>query len=167
LAFALLAFLGVLGVLVVRLDCGVRSVTEVLFYTHVDNRLQTACQLAIKALSKSLRVMVLTSHAEGTERISKLLWSVPSVGFYPHCRSADKLSSVTPIIVDHLPEPMVHDQVLINLRDETPPIFSRFTRLIEIVSREEGDRAAARERFRFYRDRGYDIRTYQLGEQRT
>jgi DNA polymerase-3 subunit chi len=58
---------------------------------------------------------------------------------------------------------MIHDEVLINLRDETPSMFSRFRRLIEIVSVEDADRAAARERFRFYRDRGYEIRTHQLG----
>ncbi|HWQ37261.1 MAG TPA: DNA polymerase III subunit chi [Burkholderiales bacterium] len=137
--------------------------TEVLFYTHVESKLQTACQLCAKALAKNMRVMILTPRAELTEKVSKMLWSVPSIGFYPHCRASDKLSAVTPIIVDHLTEPLVHDQVLINLRDETPPIFSRFRRLIEIVSLEEADRSAARERFRFYRDRGYEITTHPLG----
>jgi DNA polymerase-3 subunit chi len=137
--------------------------TEVLFYTHVENKVQTACQLSFKALSKSMRVLIFTAGAEATDKVSRMLWSVPSIGFYPHCRAADKLARVTPIIVDHIPEPMIHDEVLINLRDETPSMFSRFRRLIEIVSVEDADRAAARERFRFYRDRGYEIRTHQLG----
>jgi DNA polymerase-3 subunit chi len=94
-----------------------------------------------------------------------MLWTAPSIGFYPHCRAADKLAPVTPIIVDHMSDPMVHDEVLINLRDETPSMFSRFRRLIEIVSTDEADRTAARERFRFYRDRGYEIRTHQLGSE--
>jgi DNA polymerase III subunit chi len=142
-------------------------VTEVLFYTHVEDKLQTACQLAAKALAKSLRVMVLTPDAEFTERISRLLWNVPSTGFLPHCRAADRLAPVTPIIVDHYSEPLVHDQVLINLCGQTPSIFSRFQRLVEVVTQEDDDRKAARERFRFYRDRGYEIRTHQLGEQRS
>jgi DNA polymerase-3 subunit chi len=140
--------------------------TEVLFYTHVEDKLHTACQLSAKALSKQMRVMILTADPGLTEKVSRLLWSVPSIGFYPHCRAADRLAAVTPIIVDDVAEPVPHDQVLINLRNETPSVFSRFQRLIEIVSTDDGDRAAARERFRFYRDRGYNIKTHQLGDAR-
>lgn len=137
--------------------------TEVLFYTHVGDKLHTACQLSFKALARKMKVMILTAEPDITDRLSRLLWTTPSIGFYPHCRAAHRLAAFTPIIVDHLPEPLVHDQVLINLRSETPTMFSRFHRLIEIVSVDEEDRAAARERYRFYRDRGYEIRTHQLG----
>jgi DNA polymerase-3 subunit chi len=137
--------------------------TEILFYTHVEDKLQTACQLSAKALTRQMRVLILTVDAALTDKVSKLLWSAPSIGFYPHCRAGDKLAAVTPIIVDHIAEPLPHDQVLINLLSETPPVFSRFRRLIEIVSLDEQDRAAARERYRFYRDRGYEITTHQLG----
>jgi len=138
-------------------------VTEVLFYTNVDNKLQTACTLTLKALARGMRVMLLTPDSSGTERLSKLLWSTPATGFVPHCRSADRLASVTPVIVDHVAEPLLQDQVLVNLCDQTPAFFSRFQRLVEIVGTEDADREAARTRFRFYRDRGYEIRTHQLG----
>ena len=137
--------------------------TEVLFYTHVDDKLQTACALTSKALARKMRVMLFTADAAATDRLSKLLWTVPATGFLPHCRSEDKLAPVTPVILDHRAEPLVHDQVLINLRGETPPFFSRFQRLVEIVGNDDADREAARVRFRFYRDRGYEIRTHQLG----
>jgi len=45
----------------------------------------------------------------------------------------------------------------------TPSMFSRFQRLVEIVGTDADDREDARARFRFYRDRGYEIRTHQLG----
>ncbi|MEO8159707.1 MAG: DNA polymerase III subunit chi [Betaproteobacteria bacterium] len=137
--------------------------TEVFFYTHADNKLQTACTLTAKALARDMRVLLLTPDAAVTERLSKLLWSVPATGFVPHCRSADQLASVTPVIVDHEAQPLPHDQVLVNLCDQTPAFFSRFQRLVEIVGNEDTDREAARMRFRFYRDRGYQIRTHQLG----
>ncbi len=137
--------------------------TEVLFYTNAANKLQTARTLTSKALARGMRVMLLTPDAAGTERLSKLIWSAPATGFVPHCRSGDRLAPVTPVIVDHVAEPLVHDQVLVNLCDQTPPFFSRFQRLVEIVGTEEADREAARARFRFYRDRGYVIRTHQLG----
>ncbi len=137
--------------------------TEVLFYTHANDKLQTACTLTAKALARKMRVMLFTADPAATDRLSSLLWSVPSTGFTPHCRSEDRLAPVTPVILDHRAEPLVHDQVLINLCGETPSFFSRFQRLVEIVSLEEADREAARTRFRFYRDRGYEIRTHQLG----
>ena len=137
--------------------------TEVLFYTNSDNKLQTACTLTVKALARGMRVMLLTPDAAATEHLSKLIWSVPSTGFVPHCRSGDRLAPVTPVIVDHVAEPLIHDQVLVNLCALTPPFFSRFQRLVEIVGSEASDREAGRARYRFYRDRGYDIRTHQLG----
>jgi DNA polymerase-3 subunit chi len=138
-------------------------VTEVLFYTNTDNKLQTACSLTLKAFARGMRVLLLTPDAAATERLSKLIWSVPATGFVPHCRSADRLAPLTPVIVDHEAHPLPHDQVLVNLCDQTPAFFSRFQRLVEIVGLDDGDRQAARARFRYYRDRGYEIRTHQLG----
>ena len=138
--------------------------TEVLFYTNVNDKLRTSCQLSSKALVHNRRVMILTPGHDVTDHLSRLLWSTPSTGFTPHCRAAERLASVTPVIVDHATEPVVHEDVLINLRDETPSFFSRFHRLIEIVTDDENDRKRARERFRFYRDRGYQIITHDLGK---
>jgi len=69
---------------------------------------------------------------------------------------------VTPIVIDYLATEPAHDQVLLNLQPERPALFSRFQRLIEIVSADDEDRRLARERFKFYRDRGYEIRTHDL-----
>ena len=138
--------------------------TEVVFYTHAPDRLRTICQISAKALAGRRRVMILTPGAAVTDDVSRRLWALPATGFAPHCRSGDRLAAVTPIIVDHLIEPMVHDDVLINLCDETPACFSRFQRMVEVVGLDDADRAAARARFKFYRDRGYEIRTHQLGK---
>lgn len=141
--------------------------TEVLFYTHAEDKLHTACTLTAKALARGMRVMLFTADPAATDRVSRMLWTVPATGFLPHCRCADPLAGVTPVIVDHLDDPLPHDQVLVNLRGETPPFFSRFGRLVEIVGNDESDREFARARFRFYRDRGYDIRTHQLGGEKS
>src|SRR5258706_6686506 len=136
--------------------------TEVFFYSNVENKLQMACTLTSKALARGMRVMLLTPDSAETERLGKLIWTTPATGFMPHCRSGDRLAPVTPVIVDHVAEPLVHDQVLVNLCDQMPAFFSRFQRLVEIVGSGDADREAARVRYRFYRDRGYEIRTHQL-----
>ena len=67
------------------------------------------------------------------------------------------------MILDCEPGPFPHDQILVNLRNEIPPFFSRFHRLIEIVSAaDEADKQEARNRFRHYRDRGYELRTHDM-----
>jgi len=57
-----------------------------------------------------------------------------------------------------------HHDVLVNLDGDLPPAFSRFERLVEIVGTDESDRGPARERFRFYRDRGYAIAAHDLSK---
>lgn len=140
--------------------------TRIDFYTHVEDKLKTACALAGVAHGRGLKVTVFCPDADTASRLDRLLWTTPPTGFVPHCGPDDPLAGDTPVIVDFQGQNLLHDEVLINLRPEWPPFFSRFQRLVEIVSGEDGDRAAARERFRFYRDRGYEIGTHDLGKNR-
>jgi DNA polymerase-3 subunit chi len=141
--------------------------TEVLFYMNAADKLHAACQLSSKALSRKMRVMILTPEAQVTDKLSRLLWTTPALAFNPHCRAADRLAPVTPIIVDHATDPVVHEEVLINLRTDMPSYFSRFSRVVEIVTQDADDRALARDRYRFYRDRGYEITTHDLGKDKS
>jgi DNA polymerase III subunit chi len=140
-------------------------VTQIDFYTNVADKLHTACRIASKAYSLGRKIMIYCPDADVAKRLDRSLWTLPPTSFVPHCSAGDALASITPIIVDFQGDTPAHDQVLVNLRDEWPPFFGRFERLIEIVSREEEDRQLARERFKFYRDRGYDIRTHDLREE--
>jgi DNA polymerase-3 subunit chi len=54
------------------------------------------------------------------------------------------------------------DERLFNLSNEVPPGFSRFASLIEIVGQGDEERAAGRQRARFYKDRGYEVRYVDL-----
>jgi len=138
--------------------------TQIDFYTHVEDKLRTACRLAAKAFSHELRVLVSCPDADTAGRVDRLLWTTPATSFIPHCLASNPLAPVTPIVVDHESAEPPHDQILLNLRSEWPPFFSRFQRLIEIVSLDDDDRGLARERFKFYRDRGYEIRTHDLSK---
>jgi DNA polymerase-3 subunit chi len=138
--------------------------TQIDFYTHVEDKLRTACRLAAKAFGHGMRVAVCCPDADVAGRFDRLLWTTPAVGFVPHCLATDALAPITPIIVDYHGADPPHNEVLLNLRQEWPPVFSRFERVIEIVSLDDEDRRAARERFKFYRDRGYEIRTHDLSK---
>lgn len=136
--------------------------TQIDFYTHVADRFETAGKLCGKAFAQKLRVLVLTPDEATSARMDRLLWTQPAIGFVPHVRGRDPLAAVTPIVVDHDPAAVDHDGVLVNLLSGPPEVFSRFRRVIEIVGPDEVPEGRAR--FRFYRDRGYDIRTHNLGQ---
>ena len=136
--------------------------TQIDFYTHVEDKLKTACTLAAKAFARGLRLTAYCPDPETAQHLDRLLWTTPATGFLPHCGPDDPLAAETPVIIDCGGDNLLHDQVLLNLRPEWPPFFSRFQRLIEIVSLDEEDRSQARARFKFYRDRGYEIHTHDL-----
>ena len=141
--------------------------TRIDFYTHVEDKLKTACALAGKAHGLGLKVTVFCPDPETAQRFDRMLWITPATGFLPHCTPRDPLAAVTPVLIDYRGDEPACDQVLVNLRPEWPPFFGRFQRLVEIVSHEDDDRSAARERFRFYRDRGYEISTHDLSKDRS
>jgi DNA polymerase III subunit chi len=137
--------------------------TQIDFYTNVADKLHTACRIAAKAYGLGRNVVIVCPDADAAQRIDRLLWSAPATAFIPHCASTDALAGSTPVIVDFRANEPLHDELLLNLRPEWPPHFARFERLVEIVSLDDEDRQNARERYKFYRDRGYDIRTHNLG----
>jgi DNA polymerase-3 subunit chi len=139
-------------------------VTQIDFYTNVADKLATACRIAAKAYGLGHRMLVLCPDREVAARVDRMLWATPATGFIPHCAPTDALAAETPIIVDPTGDHPLGDEVLLNLRAEWPPFFGRYQRLVEIVSLNDEDRRAARERFKFYRDRGYEIRTHDLKE---
>ena len=138
--------------------------TQIDFYTHVQDKQLFACKLCAKALEQGLRTLVLTQDEKAAASMDQMLWRIPATAFLPHCRARAPLADVTPLIVDCDPGELTHDQLLLNLGSERPAFFSRFQRLIEIVTTDEADRLAARERFRFYRDRGYAIITHDMSQ---
>ena len=136
--------------------------TSIDFYTHVSDRFAVAGRLVAKAFARHGSVRVLTRDAQATDALDRWLWTQPAIGFLPHCRLDSPLAAETTIWVDHALEHHGPAAVLINLHDAPPPFFSRFERLVEIVGLEESDAAAARERYRYYRERGYELRDHDL-----
>lgn len=136
--------------------------TKVDFYSGVNDKLHTACQLSHKALQNGLRVLVHTPDEATIEVLDQLLWQHPAVAFIPHCRFGDVAAAEIPVIIGHQREPFPHSEVLISLHTTCLPFFSRFERVIEIVSQDAEDARLGRERFGFYRERGYEIRHFDL-----
>ncbi len=136
--------------------------TAIDFYAHVADPLRTVARIVVKAYRQHGSVRVLTPDAETTGALDRLLWQEPQVGFIPHCRLDSPVAGETPVLIDESLEHSGPAAVLINLRAEPPPFFSRFERLVEIVGEDDAQVLAGRTRFRFYRERGYELRTHKL-----
>jgi DNA polymerase-3 subunit chi len=143
--------------------------TSIDFYFNAGDRLDVACRLTGKALQKRVRVLIYAPQAELAQRIDRLLWTAQAVSFLPHCAAHDPLAAETPVLIAGdaaLPEasPALACEVLLNLGDDCPPFFERHERVLEIVAADEAGRQAGRARFKFYRDRGYEIRSHDLAK---
>jgi DNA polymerase-3 subunit chi len=131
--------------------------TNISFLHGAHDRLQAVAAWLAQVSGDARPVIVYVPDGECSERLDRLLWTHPATGFVAHCRAGDKLAAETPIVLASGLDNPPHDGCLLNLSDEVPPGFSRFQQLIEIVSAEDRDKLPGRERFRFYRERGYPL----------
>jgi DNA polymerase-3 subunit chi len=139
--------------------------TRIDFYFNVEDKFRQVAELARLALGKQRQLFIYIPDASVSAQLESVLWSHPPTGFLPNCHSDHVLGPETPIVIDWQGQNLLHDDILINLTPEHPPFFSRFKGLIEVVGMEDDDRNAARSRFRFYRDRGYEIKSHDVTEQ--
>ena len=139
--------------------------TKVLFCHGAPERLQAAAAwLALLAApGQSLQAtLVYAPDREVADRIDRMLWTHPATGFLPHCRIDSPLAGETPVLIATSLDNTPQHQRLLNLSNELPPAFSRFENLVEIISVDDTVRLPARDRVKFYRDRGYDIQFRDL-----
>ena len=139
--------------------------TSIDFYFNAADRFQVTCRLAGKALAQKKSLLIYAPRPEDASRIDKMLWTWPAIGFVPHCLVNHELAAETPVLIASGDESPARCELLLNLSSEQPPHFERFERLLEVVSPEEDERKAARERYRYYRDRGYRIANHDLAGQ--
>ena len=135
--------------------------TRVEFFFNVEGKLQKLAELGEKAIAKNVKLLMFVQNHDAASETQQYLWSLPQQ-FLPNHLADHPLALVTPIVIDWLGEHLLHDEVLINLQHPQPVFFSRFRRLIEIVGMDEADKAQARIRYKFYRDRGYEIKSYDV-----
>jgi DNA polymerase-3 subunit chi len=137
-------------------------VTRIQFFHGAQDRLKAAAQWIKSRYEAQLPVWVYSDNESDLDQLDRLLWTQVATGFIPHCRSGDKLQPLTPVVLSNSMEATSQDQCLLNLANDIPPGFSRFDELVEIVSTDDDDRLPGRERFRFYRERGYDLRNIDI-----
>ena len=132
--------------------------TRIDFYFNVANKQQLISDLVAAALAKHRQVTIFESDADKASKLSHDLWQHESESYLPNTLANHALASETPVLVHWQENQLLQDDMLINLTAHEPVFFSRFTHLVELVGYDEQDKLLARARYKFYRDRGYDIK---------
>lgn len=127
-----------------------------------DDKHLAACRLAQKAYRLKHRIYILAGTAEESEHLDRLLWTFNPGSFIPHQIHRNAVDPRVPVLIGHGEPPPEFNDVLISLAPQVPEFFERFERVAELVSPNEAERSAARERFRAYRDRGFAVQTHNL-----
>jgi len=140
--------------------------TEVFFYvldeTADDAAQRFACRLTEKAHAEGHRVFIHVDGEAQSAAMDELLWSFRQGSFVPHV-TANNLATdddLTPVVISAGDPPAGFDDVSINVGGEVSHFFSRFVRHNEVVTPAERD--SARERYRFFKDRGYALTTHKI-----
>ena len=121
-----------------------------------------ACKLVDKVYQLKHKVYIHTSSQLNATQIDDALWTFRPGSFIPHSIYQPGKESTEPVLIGYQEQlPEIHD-VLLNLTDEVPLFFSQFDRVAEFVDADENSRSQARSRFKFYKDRGYDLTTHEL-----
>ncbi len=141
------------------------------FHSQVGDKYRYTCRLARKIFSlateaQALKKIVVVGAQSDLETLNELLWSFSTEDFLPHCYIDDDAASFTPIVLatafdESQFEQIPHQDVFIHLGQEIladiEKITNRFERVIEVVSMEEEDVLAGRERYKRYRTMGLEL----------
>lgn len=118
-----------------------------------------------RAFLQRKALLVYAPDAEVAGMLDRQLWTHSPTGFIPHVRGDSPLAAETPVLIADDLESMPYNERLFNLSFEIPPGFSRFNSVIEVVGQSESERLAGRDRVKFYKDRGYEIKYFNLSEE--
>ncbi|MEZ5537370.1 MAG: DNA polymerase III subunit chi [Thiolinea sp.] len=139
--------------------------TRISFYVGqsaaLQARLRLACKVLEKAQMQALNTYIHVDSPATCQQLDELIWTYNDLSFIPHTIAPQKEDGVrVQLGYDH--EPMEDCDFLINLSNETPEFFPRFARMAEILDQETDILRAGRQRYLFYRDRGYNLDYHQL-----
>ena len=125
------------------------------FHSQVSDKYNYTCRLVRKARAANCQIIILVNDEDQLRLLDQELWQFSATDFLPHVSLGDSLAAVTPILLTtQLSNSIPHRDLLINLRPEVPDHFEQFNRVIEIVSSDNEDSQAGRQRFKQYQQSG-------------
>lgn len=124
------------------------------------------CRFVEKAFRHGHGIFVLTADADHSARLDEMLWTFSQGSFIPHdlYAPAEGITdrAVATVLIGHQDPPVAHQDILVTLCRDVPACFSRFQRVAEFVGAGDEEKQLGRDRYRFYRDRGYPLENHAV-----
>ena len=141
------------------------------FHSQVKDKVHYACRLIRKIISLSsedepFQTIVVLGRQDVLTELNEKLWTFSADDFLPHCFIDEDAFELCPIILVDLAmqdrlEELSHQDVLIHLGQDAlaqiEAYVQRYKRVVEVVSMEEVDLLAGRERYKAYRSLGLEL----------
>jgi DNA polymerase III subunit chi len=139
--------------------------TRIDFHTNIPDKLSYACRLARKAYAARGKVVLLAEDAAQAAALDAALWTLSETDFVPHVLAGDALAAQTAVVIsDGSSDALPHYDMLVNLTRTTPAQLERFERVFEIISTDEDDAAAGRQRYVAYKQQAYPLTHFVAGK---
>jgi DNA polymerase-3 subunit chi len=125
-----------------------------------DDPLLLVCELAKRAFASAQPTLILARSLDQAEELDEKLWAFDDDAFVPHQIAGDEDDDVTAVLIVP-PDVRVADRPLvINLRDDCAP--GLFERVLEVVPADEALRTGSRERWKTYRQAGFEVAKHDM-----
>jgi DNA polymerase III subunit chi len=134
--------------------------TRIDFHSNVADKIAYTCRLVRKARNSATdsRIIILLKDKSELAALDQALWTFSAQDFLPHAIAEETLALQSPVILtDSDAKDLPHHDILVNLSGALPVSFAQFERVFEIISPEASDTEAGRERYGYYRQRGYSL----------
>lgn len=142
------------------------SVTRITFYVHetdADTELWI-CRLLDKIQRSGSTCFAWIPDAEKRSSLDRRLWTWSQGSFTAHETQSGAATDAPITLADQPPigDERVTLMIWGDANAEPPAFFSSFERCLEIVAGPDSERTPPRSRYRFYRDRGYEMETHNI-----
>ena len=129
---------------------------------QVQSSLHFTCRLAEKVYNLNQRSFIFTESAAQSTQLDDLLWTFRKASFIPHEIFKENHAQLPPVIISHALADSMNKDLIINLASLVPDIYPQYKRMAEIIGTLEADRQLARQRYRYYREQGHELKSHEV-----
>lgn len=121
-----------------------------------------ACELVLKLWRSGKKVLLWCEDQQQAERMDDALWAMPE-SFIPHNVAGEFTQTPTPVEIAYPNNRNSQRRdVVINLAKTLPDFIQSFTHAVDFVPFEEEKKQLARERYKAFRQQGWQLTTEQI-----
>lgn len=121
-----------------------------------------ACKVIEKAFTSGLPVALCVEDDEQAASLDDLLWTWSQGSFVPHGLARNGGDEPVQIHVQAPPLPLPHNVMVVSLLRNALDEPYLHHRIADIIGDDDTSRAEARQRFKYYRDRGIEPNTHKI-----